>query len=372
MTQPSGYLIARSKSRSEFFTASSAYDRPQWKPLGEATVYPTADLAQSAVTKLFKNGCYEARLVPVPATVTEAILGGTPGEQHAANGYPKTDLVSDPGSAKDTEMVAADKEEVCPDCGHTPCTCGDSEEAKDEIEPGQPDTLRVDHENEENEEVAYVRGDTIQYEGNRYRVLATNPDGTMKVTPINDAVGKQVAVIKTARARKINEEAVVEDSDFKMPAKPQADAQPSENKTTAADYNSGVKKVEFKQPAMSDDHVDFGGDEAEAKIPAPKNVISDLKAKIAEYEKVAEFSNQRDDARASFALTASEAMKSLLADIEEGTTESMKRAQINMTSWMSPIVNNVPASVQKFIYRGGKKSTLKDMFGDLKQAKKAE
>lgn len=341
----SGFLISRSKANREFFTAASAYDRPQWKPLKEATVYPTADLAQNAVVKLFKNGCYEARLVPVAEAITFEFPNGeevtTPhtGKKSVlptGNQYPDEEHTLDPGSVEQDgsgEMTADDNDEVCPICGHSPCTCGEHEDQDD-----------IDTEQQFDDRIRDRRAGHAELEPGEHDILGYRESQESKSCVVENA--------------------------FTMPAKPQADAQPSENKTTAKDYKSGVEKIKFSQPAMTDDAVDFGGDEQSEKVSVPSEVITDLKAKIAEYEKVAEMSNMRDDARASFALTAAEAMKTLLADIEESTVESIKRAQINMSSWMSPITNNVPASVQKFVYRGGKKPTLHDLFAEKRSSKK--
>jgi hypothetical protein len=69
-------------------------------------------------------------------------------------------------------------------------------------------------------------------------------------------------------------------------------------------------------------------------------------------------------------MTASEAMKTILAFLELGTVDGVKKAQISMTSMMSPIVNHLPPSVIKFISQGGKKSTLKDLFDAKRVLKK--
>ena len=40
-----GYVIARSKTVKQYFTASSAFDNPSWTSLTEATVYYSAERA---------------------------------------------------------------------------------------------------------------------------------------------------------------------------------------------------------------------------------------------------------------------------------------------------------------------------------------
>jgi hypothetical protein len=60
-----GYVIVRDKTASKFFTTSSSYDRPQWVPLEEATVFLSPDMANAAAKKLWKYGAYSAKLVPL-------------------------------------------------------------------------------------------------------------------------------------------------------------------------------------------------------------------------------------------------------------------------------------------------------------------
>jgi len=423
MTQQ-GFLIAQSKAKDVFFTSSSSYDRPQWKPLAEATVYPTADLAQSAMTKLFKNGCFTARLVPVaekmtfefpngekitPPHIGDKNPAGTDEDPRRGNQYPKDDLVDHPGSETDTEsdeMVAANQEDVCPTCGHEPCTCNkDEEDSLDDldregharIKPGEEDRLETfehvsagdklhqDKLRRLNFELSEAkrRGDTA--DADYYEALIKKYQ-SMQKTAIDNAKKLAKARFALSRAKQDGDadeikyyEALLKkyetneslsESEFKMPAKPQADAQPSENDTTSQTYKSGAEKIKFNDPAMTDEPVDYSEEDPESKVKVPQNVISDLKAAIAEYEKVADYNNARDDARSSFALTAAEAMKSLLTDLEKGTLSDIKRAQITLSSFMSPITNNVPPSVIKFIYSGGKKPTLKDLFDAKRLVKK--
>src|SRR5512139_767142 len=97
-----GYVIAKNKSLQEFFVASSAYDRPRWVPLAEATVYPTADIAQTASTKLYKSsGAYEARLASY-ADLMEAF-----GSEKQSVGAPVADEVPNDQVTDDEDQMVA-------------------------------------------------------------------------------------------------------------------------------------------------------------------------------------------------------------------------------------------------------------------------
>ena len=390
-----GYLIARSKAKAEFFTSSSSYDRPQWKGLAESTVYLTVEMAQNALTKLLKHGLsYEARLVPLQEVMTpikedmtfdfpngERITTphrGSAAETPGGNEFPKDDAVGD--------MTSDDEGGPCSECGHEPCTCEKSDEdghcphcgaeldsGHDEgdgdiTEPeGEEPELALDqrermpHEEEENafSRSRFSRGQAVNYRGAKYEVQSDDGTGIAVIAPKGDP----------SASIRVDNTKLVKESEVKMPAKPAANAAPSDNDTTAANQNTKIDKVKFKNPAMTDAPVDFGGDNHDVRVKVPSEVVSELKAKIAEFAKEAEFSNTRDDAKASFLMTASEAMNTILAYLELGTVEGVKKAQISMTSMMSPIVNHIPPSVIKFISQGGKKSTLKDLF-DAKSSEK--
>lgn len=254
-----GYLIARNKKVDAFFTASSAYDRPNWKPVNEATVYATAEMAQNAIKKLLRYGAYEARLIPL----AEAIELSMPDEElPPARG----------------DMPPMDGEELPPMDGE------DLPPMDDEMPPRSP--FRESYE------------------------LADKPQ-TIK---------------------------------FKDPA--------------AADP-AGAKS----EPSAGDH---------EEKCACPAELLTDLQKVIDEMTKCAEMANTRDDTRASFCMTVAEAMKTLKDKLSLGTIAGIKAAQVEMTSWMNPITVHVPVSVQKFIFMGGRKPTLKDMFNTKWDQKRGE
>jgi hypothetical protein len=202
------------------------------------------------------------------------------------------------------------------------------------------------------------------YRGAKYKVLADDSTGVSIIAPLGDDA-HPIRVNNTALA-------AVSEAEFKMPAKPPLDGKPTDNKTTAATLNAKIDKVKFDKPAMTGDQFDQGGDAHDEKVKVPAEVLSDLRAKIAEFDKNAEFSSTHFDATVSYLATAAEAMKTLLTYLELGTVEGVKKAQISLTSMMSPIVNHIPTSVVKFIHMGGKKPTLKNLFDTKRSEKKDE
>lgn len=410
-----GYLIANSMRRDSYFTASSAYDKPTWVPLKEATKYITAELAESALKKLLKNGTYAVRLI----AVQEAMSFEFPEEE------PK-DLPTDieapidgeelPGEELPDEegMEAGDHDDVCPECDHEPCTCelgDDGEIDSQDIPMDHEEELKRavfgDVEEEENANVTkrFSRGQTVTYQGNEYVVQGAAGNGISVIAPTNDptkvqrvsdhdllpiheAVKRQSAHQKEIAAAKKKYEAEqdaarekagetyhygntkvvkhpVKESET-MPAKPQLDAAP----TVTNEPAQKVEKIKYSNTAQTDAPYDQGGDADDVKVSVPADVKSALKSAIDEFAKTADEQNGRDDARASFCMTTADAMRDLEALLDQGTVAGMKQAQIKLSTMMNPITSNIPAVVLKFIHMGGRKATLKDLFDNKRQEKK--
>lgn len=307
-----GYVIARNRARTEFFTASSAYDRPQWRPVTEATVYPTAELAQAAVVRLTSHGAYEARLLHVSETFQFELPpqdGGQPEQM-------EVDMV--PSEDGGMEMVAQTQEEPCDVCAHCPCTCdGDTDGVDDIVDAG-------------------VMGDEAS-------------DAALMGASDLDRL-----------ASRIGESATV-------PAKPQADGTPAPNAKTVVDLKA-PETIKYKDAAVDPvAEKDQPGMKHDDKVKVPSEVMSDLQKVIAEFSKCAETNSTRNDDKASFCMTVADAFTELKELIAQGTVESVKAAQIKVTAMMNPISAYLPVSVQKFIHMGGRKPSLKDMFDSKRQ-----
>lgn len=339
-----GYVIARSARRGEFFVSSSSYDRPRWVPLTEATVYHTADAADRALGKLLRNGSYESRLVDLTELTQFTMPNGetiTPGEREQEDQMPTQDVPGDTELPVDDDqgMVADKQQDVCPECGHEPCTCEHHAGDEEEEENAQPHS-------------SLTKGQLVTFKGEKYRVATDDGSGTVVV--VNTTNDNDVQRVSAVDLLPVTESAT-------MPAKPAADA------TSAATVSPKFKvdTIKFHNDLRNTVQEYQPGDADQAsRIQTPANVMADLDKAIAEFSADAEKYNGLDDARASFCMTTAEAFKQLRADLALGTVDGVKMAQVHMTSWMSPITNNVPNSVQKFVYMGGRKPSLRDIFTD--------
>lgn len=365
-----GYVIAKNKSLQEFFIASSAYDRPRWVPLAEATVYPTADIAQTASTKLYKSsGSYEARLASY-AELVEAMgrddAPAFPGEEPQSIGAPVADEVPNDQAADEDKMTAQSQGGEDPDAD---AEMGMSDEDLDDEEDQGDIEGMVDSElgNEpEDDGTVGMPGEDDSIEG--------APEAGFDETDIDFSSdeNEENAQLRPEEVRLmnrgLNRPGVTESAT--MPKKPAKDAQPSENKTTA-NTMATVPEIDFKQQVKPDtDFTKVTAEPHENKIAVPASIKAELKAVIAEHEKSAKFSNTRDDNKASFCMTVVEAFKELLDLLDIGTVESLKQAQLHMASLMSPISTLLPDSVKKFILLGGRKPSLKDLFDSKRESKK--
>ena len=356
-----GYVIAKNKALGEFFTSSSAYDRPKWVPITEATVYPTAELADLASKKLYKSsGAYEARMVSVveargrdmsyqePAFPDDDgsgdmdVDGVSSEEKQMVANIQGDDPSFDPEA--DDEMGLADEED--PDDADLENTIdvklGNASDAEFEDDgtvgmAGEEDPVDAPDvgfdEDEDDESDYYVRGG----EPNRYEAL---PHPSEYQTRIGESTT--------------------------MPKKPALDAKPSENKTTANTMKA-TPVIDYKDPSRKADKPDTdltksGAEPHEDSVKVPASIKSELKAVIAEFDKTAKFANTRNDTKASFCMTVVEAFQELLDYLNVGTVESIKLAQIHMAGLMNPISSHLPPTVVKFILAGGRKPSLKDLF----------
>jgi hypothetical protein len=407
-----GYVIARNRARKEFFTSSSAYDRPVWTPLAEATVYITPEMAQNAAVKLAIRGSYEARMLSLAEALTiddlkAASARGNPmdRESNIEMELPSdSDVVGDdPGMEVDVqpdgeggmEMTAADQQEACEKCMKCPCAC-DSEDTDTDVSDMVDDQVaggEMPGDNLVGDEMDDMGDEMSGLDPNRPRMESVEAAGTTqhasvlakKLVSTKDNLKKARAAgdekaVKTLSAKINNLSQAMSNmtgvgESATMPAKPLPDGKPADNKTTAADLPA-VPVIKYTDAANVTDKPDTdlttsGAMDHGEKVKVPAEVMSHLKTAISDFQKCADLSDSRDDAKGSFCMTVVSAFEELRDLLEVGTVESVKQAQIKMTSWMNPITSHLPVSVQKFIFMGGRKPTLKDMFDDKRLQKRA-
>ena len=339
-----GYLIENLLDKSKYFTTTSSYDRPQWVSRDKAAVYETADSAERAMKKMIKYGVNSIRMVNL-AEFAAPVRRELPPEDEMS--LPPMDGEELP---PEDEMVAGHQEVVCPQCNHEPCTCdvGDHPEGEEldlddpnVLPPTDGEELPMDGEElppegelnldelppEENEEItnrtsAAVRGHTVSYKGEQYVVNGEVGNGVFDLTSVENPS-------KRVRAH-------------------------------GAELMSVRESEEQKDNCICS--------EPDASVTVPASVKSALAAVVSKFTKEADEYNNRDDARASFAMTVASAADELKVLLDKGTVESLKLAQVKLASFMNPITSNFPVEVHKFILSGGRKQSLKDLF-DSKRAK---
>jgi hypothetical protein len=394
-----GYVIARNRARKEFFTSSSAYDRPVWTPVTEATVYVTADLAHKAVVKLATRGAYEARIVTLKEALTLDDLKAASDRGETVDKGPgmeiempsNSDVVGDdagmemdiqPDGEGGTEMVASDQQEACETCMHCPCTCDPDETdmdvsdiVDDQVtgeEPAPGDDLVGDEMDDMGDEMSGLDPARPRMESAPDSNAVINwKDASPSDKASLQKKGLTGKDIKIAHVDVDGNEVTYVKIDGKRHKLTESD-----NKTVAIDlpvtpviqYKDAANKAD--KPAT--DLTTTGAMPHDEKVKVPANVMSELRSTIGDFRKCADLSNGRDDAKASFCMTVVSAFEELEELFKTGTVESVKMAQVKMTSWMNPITSHLPVSVQKFIFMGGRKPTLKDMFDSKKQEKRAE
>ena len=338
-----GYVIAKSKLQKEFFTATSAYDRPRWTPITEATVYVTAELADRALKKLIKNGQYQVMISEMNLSMSpiepmgDAPMGAVgdeelPPEDGADLPPEEGDLEGEGGEGEDEDaMVAGSEEEVCPECEHSPCTCEDSGDLGDE--DLDDDTL-VDVDD------AGIEGEGDISDEELESLLGGDESGEG-----SDELGS----------------ADLEGEDFPRRGGLGEAADASKQR---------VDTLKFKDPAQdTTDKSQFTDTNCE-KVRVPAGLMSELNAVVADFDKQAKFSQTSDIGRASYAMTVADACRDIADLLKVGTVESVKMANVRLSSYMNAITQHIPASVIKFIYSGGQKPSLKDMFNAKREESK--
>jgi hypothetical protein len=464
-----GYIIENSLSKDTYFTSSSAYDRPEWVQIDEATVYASAESAEAAMKKLIRYGVNRIRIVNLHELHVDTLksykekaqadnqkradsirskgqkvftstsiqphdsdeqkkhakradgintavrkivkqtgeqktaqkdkyqLGGrdetsgrsyneseeldefqniefefpdgermVPGEEDQLP--PEDDMEGIEGE-DESDMIAQDSEEVCVDCEHEPCTCDpedemDTEMSDDVSDLGPEDEFdpEADPEGEFDPEADPESSDLLKSLFSKHA-----PEENEEVTNAGHVAPKQRVSYKGATyvvAAVGNGVALIAPE-----TEPAARIKVAVGDLLPVHESEEVGKLEFKN-GLQNTMPEMGSLNHEDVVKVPSNVLSDLKGVIDAFEKEAGTAAGRDTSRTEFCLTVAGALSELRDHIAGGTVESIKRAQIFMTSLMGPISSNIPPSVVQFVAMGGRKPTLKDLFNLRTQEKK--
>ena len=107
-----------------------------------------------------------------------------------------------------------------------------------------------------------------------------------------------------------------------------------------------------------------------AKVKVPASVKSSLKREMKQLRTEADKIEKRDEARAVFYNNTADAMEEVLDHLEKGDLDGLKRTQVCITKYMSPIVQRLPDDAYDFVTGGGEPKSLKDLFKKVKADKK--
>ena len=379
-----GYIIENLLDKTKYFTSTSSYDRPTWVKKEQASIYETADSAERAMKKMIKYGVNSIRMVnlaefapPVRNRHPEDLPIGKelPPVDNAQMELPPEDGQELPPMGDDVapedEMVAGHQEEVCPECGHEPCTCDMGEhQPGDEIDVDSLDLPPEENEEIVNRTTAVQPGHTVSYKGQEFVVVADAGNGTVQIAqPANPKKVTNVHVNELLPVHE-SEKAVSDLSDDELKRliniKTKNGLAHDLSKSAAQRLRDAQAEQARRKSAVKES-TDVA-DDCCTKIEVPSAAKSELAAVISKYEKEAKEYDGRDDARASFAMMVVSAASEIAELLSTGTVESVKQAQVRFSSFMSPITALFPASTIKFINSGGRKPTLKDFFND-KRAK---
>lgn len=414
-------MIVENRMEIAFFTASSAYDKPNWTSLKEATIYPTADLADKALKKLLKNGAYSAKLIEAssmefefpdngpnknqdPITQTDDELDdekldgvdlNSLGDEMTAgqlSGDPEEDLNIEDDDIEMGDEFDQPEDEFAPD---------EDEFGTDEQSIGPDDEFRGKEDNEQAIspiELKLMKGRRTrmpngngpvresEYTKPLKNTLADIPLSTTKQRVKNPGQqGKrkltdaEVRDMRTMAKKGISREAIYKKYDCCVEKSINDILNYKSRLSPACDIKEGidtkVTKIKFKQDNRNDRDTNFSQDiePLYKDLKVPKNVMRALKASIKLYDDAADFNNARDDSEASLALTIADALRTIQDCLSQGTQEGLKQAQIKITTFMNPITTNFPTEVIDYLYKAGRQpASLKNIFYDKWDSKPKE
>lgn len=136
-------------------------------------------------------------------------------------------------------------------------------------------------------------------------------------------------------------------------------------------FDSVANRTPDPEAATIDTHKNKDGiDHDLDKVKVPAKVKSEIKSAIKKHvDLVKRYGKSNYDTTAtSFCLTLIDSLEQLLVDLDQGTVEGLKFAQLKLNSFMSPIQNEIPQVVKDYIMSAGQeKRSLNDLFRAVKE-----
>lgn len=360
VSAPEGYVIARSKNLTEFFTAASAYDCAKWVDVDGATVYISETQAAEAVKKLWKTGQFQAKLV----TLAEAKKKKNPSEEIVKKDHRKqADTCHDVKKPAMVEMAGDEEcEMVVPMVG--------AEQEEKAYRPAR-----------------FIDGAHVEYKGESYTVRKTE-NGVATLSSVNAPDVVVQVNDKDPEVREVTQEA------FKMPARPAGDKRqdtpgdqhpPNLDKepykvadTMTPGYFKDPTYVKQSPQPQDDLNMAVGMDHDEV-VRVPAELKKMLRDTIKEFSDLADWHDGKGDDDAAYCKTVANALNELgeilhftAYENEEVTVGCVKKAQIFLNSLMGPIAVRIPEPVRDWIYYGGRRKSLKDLYNLARDKSEAE
>lgn len=167
-TNSEGFVVSRNKHLTEFFTATSSYDRASWVDVSEATVYHTDIQAADAVKKLWQSGQFGANAIPLTEAKSKKKV--SPSEKIIKKDERKeADMCFDVKKPAMTEMADCSYE----DCEYALQPVEDEEWGKEDVIRHQGRCYRVvPMHGSEGEESASTRDEQESYLKHRHEVIS--------------------------------------------------------------------------------------------------------------------------------------------------------------------------------------------------------
>lgn len=361
------FVVVNKSSRTPtFFTSSSAYDRPRWVQIKEATKYTSDIAALNAVSKLrVKNILTAMTVMPL----SEAIELVMPDQLTAINSADSLNgdewsqqVDTDGGTTSVQSNIFAP---VNPENDSAEVNYDDESEIDDDEESCDDDESEIDSSDEFDieDEPTEIDGEDVS---SVYNVVGSGADGN----GIAMGTGPQAALVSLAMGMResVNDLPVTETVE-EVAARIRGDKKRfgksmngsrEDNDTTAATSKIPFQKM-FNKDFSNNEFVTIAASNGDDPVDVPTEVLVDLKKVIDEFDDCVNTGDGNVD-RVSYCMTVADALRTVQGALEERTVSGIKQAQIKMSGFMNPITMMIPPSVVKFIASGGRLSSLKGLF----------
>ena len=262
------------------------------------------------------------------------------------------------------------------------------DEEFDDMKSGSGKSSGYEGDNEEDEEVrSFEKGQKVDYDGKKFSVEVPDAQGDfVGIVPVGQEGNEDMVDLVKAHKLKLTEgakkkELTKKEKLEKAITQYQSSSEHYFTREQAVDHLKRSKPELFEAekavdatvfdatPNDVDESPESPMNDDNTKIVTPPAVKKALKAEITQLRKESDKVKIRDAATSEFYDNCADAMEVILDCLAQGTVEGMKKAQIHTTKLMSPIIQRIPNVAYKFITSGGVKTSLKDLFHEVKAKK---